>query len=385
MEFVRILDLRTLLAKKSFFVFGPRTTGKSYLVSKQLSDVVAVLDLLRGDVFLRLSANPADLEHLIEPRLAGRKRWVVIDEIQRLPDLLNEVHRLIEQRRLRFLLTGSSARKLRRGAVNLLAGRAWTAQLLPLTSQEIPNFGLDRFLRYGGLPPVVQSDEPGEELYAYVHTYLHEEIQAEGLVRRLPQFSRFLTTAALANGQLLNFAALASDTAIPASTIREYYSILQDTLIGFLLEPWTRSNKRKAISTAKFYFFDTGVVHALAGTQTLDRNSDLYGRSFEHWVGMELRAFLSYRRIRQPLRFWRSTHGHEVDFLVGERTAIETKATRHLSARDLRGLEALQQERQFKQLWMVSQDAVETTRAGIRCVHWRTFLDMLWNDKLISS
>lgn len=245
MEFVRILDLRTLLAKKSFFVFGPRTTGKSYLVSKQLSDVVAVLDLLRGDVFLRLSANPADLEHLIEPRLAGRKRWVVIDEIQRLPDLLNEVHRLIEQRRLRFLLTGSSARKLRRGAVNLLAGRAWTAQLLPLTSQEIPNFGLDRFLRYGGLPPVVQSDEPGEELYAYVHTYLHEEIQAEGLVRRLPQFSRFLTTAALANGQLLNFAALASDTAIPASTIREYYSILQDTLIGFLLEPWTRSNKRR--------------------------------------------------------------------------------------------------------------------------------------------
>lgn len=380
-DFRRLLDLPALLRRKSFFLFGPRATGKSFLVRRQLGDRALVIDLLRSDLYLRLAADPSLLGALVGDR-RGPGEWVVIDEVQKLPLLLDEVHRLIETRRLRFLLTGSSARKLRRGQANLLAGRAWTARLHPLTFAELPRFDLGRMLRYGGLPPVVLSDEPEEELGAYVRTYLQEEIQAEGLVRRLPQFSRFLTTAALTSGQMLNFAQIASDTGMPAATVREHYFLLEDTLVGHLLPAWTKSRKRKAISTAKFYFFDTGVTHALAGTRTIDRNSNLYGQSFEQWIGMELRAYLDYRRRNDPLAYWRSIHEHEVDFLIGDHTAVEVKATRKVVARNLRGLTALDEEGVFRTLVLVSEDQVEATYGRIRCVPWRVLLDDLWNDRL---
>jgi predicted AAA+ superfamily ATPase len=384
MQFKRLLDLDALLMRKSFFLLGPRATGKSWLIRNALGSKATVIDLLRGDHFLRLTSSPSDLESMVTgAEAAAGKRPVVIDEIQRAPELLNEVHRLIEERGLRFVLTGSSARKLRSGSVNLLGGRAWSAELLPLTSREIPHFDLARYLRYGGLPPVQLSAEPEEELAAYVHTYLQEEVRAEGLVRKLPQFSRFLTTAALANGQILNFAAVGSDAGMAASTVREHYAILVDTLVGFMLEPWTKSRKRKAVSTGKFYFFDPGVVHTLAGTRTLDRNSDLYGRSFEQFVGMELRAWLSYRRVREPLCFWRSTHAHEVDFIVGDRLAIETKAARRIAPRDLRGLRALGDEGKVRERILVSHDPVVATREGIRCLPWAQFLDALWADEWI--
>lgn len=381
MDFYRLLDLAALLRRKSIFLFGPRATGKSHLVHTQLGDRALVIDLLRSDLYLRLAADPSLLEALIGPdRKAGD--WVVIDEVQKLPLLLDEVHRLIETRRLHFLLTGSSARKLKGGQANLLAGRAWTARLHPLTSAELPQFDLGRMLRYGGLPPVVTSDSPEEDLGAYVRTYLQEEIQAEGLVRRLPQFSRFLTMAAMTNGQMLNFAQIASDAGMSASTVREHYLLLEDTLVGHLLPAWTKSRRRKAISTAKFYFFDTGVTHALAGTRTLDRNSNLYGQSFEQWMGMELRAYLDYRRKDDPLTYWRSVQRHEVDFLVGDHTAIEVKATRAVTPRDLRGLEALADEGVFRHLLLISEDPLEATRGHVRCVPWRIFLDELWSDRL---
>ena len=344
--------------------------------------MLVVIHVMVADVFLRRSANPNELAGMVEAGVGAGKRWVAIDEIQRLPELLNEVHRLIEERGVRFLMTGSSARKLRRGGTNLLAGRAWTAELHPLTSREIPGFDLERYLRFGGLPSVYGAEEPEEELSAYIQTYLTQEIQAEASVRRLPPFSRFLTGAALANGRTLNFAALAGDAEVPASTIREYYGLLEDTLLGFALEPWRRSRTRKAVATAKFYFFDVGVAHALAGTRALDRNSDLYGRSFEHWLGVEMRAFLSYSRLREPLGFWRSVHGYEVDFVVGERVAVEAKASRRVGKEDLRGLRALKEEKVFRRLLLVSQDPIESVRDGIRCVHWKTFLDELWSGRL---
>ena len=307
----------------------------------------------------------------------------MIDEVQKLPLLLDEVHRLIEARKMRFVLTGSSARKLKRGNANLLAGRAWTARLHPLTRAEIPRFDLPRFLRYGGLPPVVLSEDPKEDLHAYVRTYLHEEIQAEGFVRRLPSFSRFLTMAALTNGQMLNFAKIANDAGLPAATVREYYFLLEDTLVGFLIPAWVKSTKRKAISTAKFYFFDTGVTHALAGTETLDRNSDLYGRSFEQWLGMELRAYLDYHRRHEPISYWRSTADHEVDFIIGDHAAVEAKATRRVGPSDLRGLEALAEEKIVRRLILVSEDPVEMKRGPIRCLPWQRFLDELWADEIL--
>lgn len=281
-----------------------------------------------------------------------------------------------------FLLTGSSARKLKRGHANLLAGRAWTAQLFPLTFSEVPQFDLERFLRWGGLPVVYKSNDPQEELNAYVNTYLYEEIQAEGLVRKLPQFSRFLKVAALSNGQLINFAQIARDASVPASTVKEYYSILEDTLLGFQLNPWTKTRKRKSIETAKFYLFDPGVTHTLSQTKTLDRNSDLYGQSFEQWIGMELRAYLSYRRSNDALCFWRSTHQHEVDFIVGDHTAIEVKATRKTNENHLKNLALLQEEKICERYILVSQDKIETKHGPFSTLHWRTFLEQLWNNQL---
>ncbi len=374
-EIQRALDLRSLLAKKSFFLFGPRATGKSTLIRQQLAGEAFVIDLLDSRNYLRLSATPSDLEAMIA---ASGSALVVIDEVQRIPELLNEVHRLIETKRLRFLLTGSSARKLRRGQANLLAGRVWEARLFPLIYREIADFDLDRYLLYGGLPMVWLSADPAEELDGYVHTYLTEEIMAEGLVRKLPPFSRFLRTIALSNGEMLNFANLANDCQVPPSTVSEYVALLEDTLVGHLLPAWTESRKRKAIRTAKFYFFDCGVTHFLAGTRALDRNSDIYGKSFEQFIGGEIRAWLSYNRIKQPLCYWRSAHGDEVDFLIGEDVAIEVKASSRVSWRDFKGLDRLAEEGVFKHYLLVSQDPTEL-RAGARhALPWQSFIAGLW-------
>lgn len=372
----RALDLQSLLAKKSFFLFGPRATGKSTLVRQQLADEAFVVDLLDSRNYLRLSASPGDLAGMIA---ASNKTLIVIDEVQRVPELLNEVHRLIETQRLRFLLTGSSARKLRRGQANLLAGRVWEARLFPLIFREITEFDLDRYLLYGGLPMVWLGDEPVEELDAYTHTYLTEEIMAEGLVRKLPPFSRFLRAMALSNGDMLNFTKLASDCQVPPSTVTEYVALLEDTLVGHLLPAWAQSKKRKAIRTAKFYFFDCGVTHLLAGTRTLDRNSDLYGQSFEQFIGGEIRAWLSYNRIRQDLCYWRSAQGDEVDFLIGEDIAVEVKASTRVGWRDFKGLDRLAEEGVFKHYLLVSQDPTEMRDGARHALPWQSFINALWD------
>jgi predicted AAA+ superfamily ATPase len=380
MDIPRQLKLGPLLAKKSFFLFGPRATGKTTLVRQQLAGKAFIIDLLDSRYFLRLSSNPHELESLIAARPAD---IYVIDEIQRIPELLNEIHRLIETRNLTFLLTGSSARKLRRGRANLLAGRVWNAGMFPLIYHEIPDFDLNRYLLYGGLPAVYLSAHPEEELDAYVNTYLKEEILAEGLIRRLPPFSRFLKTIALANSEMINFTKLANDCQVPPSTVTEYVGLLEDTLVGYLLPAWTESKKRKAIKTGKFYFFDPGITHMLAGTEALDRNSNLYGKSFEQFICMELRAYLSYRRKKLPLTYWRSKSGHEVDFLIGTRTAIEVKASRKISRNDFKGLNYLKEEGVFKNLILVSQDPISTLTSNILTVPWQKFLSDLWKDKFV--
>jgi predicted AAA+ superfamily ATPase len=380
MEIQRQLQLVPLLTKKSFFLFGPRATGKTTLVRQQLAEKAFIIDLLDSRYFLRLSSAPHELESLIAATPAD---IIVIDEIQRIPELLNEIHRLIETRNLTFLLTGSSARKLRRGRANLLAGRVWNAGMFPLIYNEIPDFDLSRYLRYGGMPAVYLSAHPEEELDAYVNTYLKEEILAEGLIRRLPPFSRFLKTIALANSEMINFTKLANDCQVPPSTVTEYVGLLEDTLVGFLLPAWIESKKRKAIKTGKFYFFDPGITHMLAGTESLDRNSNLYGKSFEQFICMELRAYLSYRRKKLSLTYWRSKSGHEVDFLIGTRTAIEVKASRRISRNDLKGLNYLKEEGVFQNLILVSQDPVSTLNDGILTIPWQKFLSDLWKDKFV--
>lgn len=377
----RHLDLSRLLESKSHFLFGARLTGKSTLVAQQLAEVAEVFDLLDPETFLRASSDPAWFERVVS---SSGKQFVVVDEIQRLPLLLNSVQRMIVHHGIRFLLTGSSVRKLRRSGANFLGGRARTAQLFPLTSDEIPNFDLERYLHCGGLPSVYLSQTPQSELADYVFTYMREEVQAEGWIRNLPPFTRFLQTMALANGELLNFTNMANDCHVAVKNIRNYVQILEDTLFGALLQPWRAARRRKAIATAKFYFFDTGVARILTGVERIERRSNLYGKAFEHFIWMELRAYLSYHaKNLTEFTFWRSRQGHEVDFLVGEELAIEVKAARSVSPRDLKGLRLLAEEGVFKKFYLVSQDQSEQQHEIFQLVHWEVFLQRLWNNELL--
>lgn len=372
----RILDIASLAEKKSLFLFGPRSTGKTTLLLQQFPPE-RIINLLRSTVFLPLSQDPGRLADYIRA-MPYPEQPVVIDEIQKLPQLLDEVHDLIESRGLRFILTGSSGRKLRRSGVNLLAGRAWQTDLFPLCSAEIGDVDLDSYLLYGGLPQVLTSADPQEELDAYINTYLREEIMAESLVQNLAHFSSFLRVAALANAQQVNFANLSRDTGVPASSVRGWFGILQDSFVGFLLEPW-QGPKRKAVATAKFYFFDVGVANFLAGFHALPRGGAEYGAAFEHFIAMELRAWLSYSRTKERLCYWRTREGLEVDFILGTRLAVEAKATSRVHPADLKGLRALAAEQPFAERILVCQEELERlTEDGIRIMPWRKFLKELW-------
>lgn len=382
----RTINLLELMNKKSHFLFGPRSTGKSTAIRQQLGEKAVIVNLLRTSVQTTLLKNPEELEGIIDASVNSNPSMVVIDEIQKVPALLDEVHRLIEERNFRFLLSGSSARKLKASGVNLLGGRAWISNMFPLTTEELKeNFKLERYLRYGGLPHVYTSSFPQDELEAYITTYINEEIKMEGLVRKIPAFLDFLRLAALTNTQLLNFSTIASDVGVSATTIKEYYGILEDTLIGRLLQPWAKSSKRKSVATAKFYFFDTGVCHTLAETQTIDRNSDLYGQSFEQLIFMELSAYLSYRNRKEKIRFWRSQDRHEVDFTIGDEIAIEVKSTKKINKDDFLGINALREEGVFKLFFIVSSDPVDVVRDDVHCLIWKTFLQRLWADQILKA
>ena len=391
MEFQRRLQLLELVRKKSYFLFGPRGTGKSYLIRRTFPERAVVINLLRTTVQLRLGRNPSELEELIDEASAGNPRLVVIDEIQKLPILLDEVHRLIEERQITFLLTGSSARSLKKSGVNLLAGRAWIAELFPLTFAEIPAFHLDRFLRFGGLPAVVLSEDPDEELDAYVQTYLNEEIKAESLVRKVPAFVEFLRFAALSNGQIVHYARLANDAGVSPPTIASYFQILEDTMIGFQVPSWKKPTSRKPIASSKFYLFDTGVANALAGTRSVDRNSNLFGTLFEQWIAMELRAYLSYSRIKDRLMFWRTEDGAEVDFIVDGQIAVEVKASQKVSEADLKSLRILQAESRGRKdplvgdYYLISNDPLDRTKDGVHLLHWKTFMQRLWAGDIFQN
>lgn len=377
--FHRLADLRDDVAKKSLFLFGPRQTGKTSLL-KTLFPESPFYNLLLSDVYFRLSQRPQVIREEVEALAVDYRRPVIIDEIQKLPILLDEVHNLIEDKKLHFILTGSSARKLKHGSANLLGGRAWTRHLFPLVSAEIPNYDLMRILNYGALPSIYLSENPEEDLAAYVGNYLQEEIKAEGLTRKIENFSRFLQTASLCNAELVNFANVASDAQVPARTVREYFSILEDTLIGTVLEPFTKTKKRKAIQTGKFYYFDVGVCNFLAGRTNVRPKTELFGKALEHFIFTELAAYLSYHRDRRPLSFWRSTSKQEVDFIIGDEVAIEVKGTDMVLEKHLAGIRALSEEIQFKHQIVVSMDPKPRKIGDTMVMPVRHFLESLWGN-----
>jgi predicted AAA+ superfamily ATPase len=371
----RIPDLKRWLKSKSHFLFGPRQTGKSFLIRHTLPDH-RVYDLLDTSVFLALSQNPGRMAEEVGPT----ERIVVIDEIQRLPVLLNEVHRLIEERGLRFLLTGSSARKLRRGGVNLLGGRARTKYLHPLTWKELGgHFDLDRALQNGLLPSIYFSDDPGADLRAYAGTYLQQEIVAEGAVRNVPAFSRFLRVAALCNGQIVNFTNVANDAQVPRTTVYEYFEILKDTLILQELPAWRESTVRKPLVSSKYYLFDVGIAGAIQG-RAFRKGTPEYGEALETFLLHELVSYRDYGS-EEPLYFWRSTSGFEVDFILADHTAIEVKAKSNITDRDLKSLKALAEEEKFKRYICVCLERRRRVVDGIQILPIIDFLEALWGGQ----
>lgn len=371
----RALDLGKLLEAKSHFLLGPRQTGKTTLVRETLPDV-RVYDLLDSSVFLTLSRDPSLLSEQLPPDV----RTVVIDEIQRLPVLLNEVHRLIESRGIHFLLTGSSARKLRQGGVNLLGGRARTKFLHPLTSDELgERFDQEDAIERGTIPSIYFSDDPAADLEAYAGTYLQQEVVAEGATRNVQAFSRFLRVAALCNATVVNFTNVANDAQVPRTTVYEYFEILKDTLVLHELPAWRQSVKRKPLVSSKYYFFDVGVASALQG-RTLRPGTPEFGPGLETYVMHELTAYSDYR-TGEPVRFWRSSSGFEVDFILGDHTAIEVKAKRHVSERDLKPLRMLAEEGAFERYICVCRERRARRRDGILVLPFEEFFGSLWGGE----
>lgn len=376
----RVLDLKEILKHKSIFLFGPRQTGKTTLVRQAFPDA-AFYDLLEADTFRELSARPEYLRQTLSPQ----QPLVVVDEIQKLPALLDEVQLLIERnKKLRVILTGSSARKLRRGAANLLGGRAWVCRLHPLVTPELDGPRLLDRLNRGSLPSIIDSEHYREDLKAYVGTYLREEIRAEGLTRSIEDFSRFLEVAGLTAGEQINFSAVASDAGYPPRTVREHYQILEDTLVGHQFPAYRKTSKRKPVATAKFYFFDVGVANTLKRTPIIEEGSDAYGRALEHLIFLELRSFLDYHRLDHELTYWRSRSQFEVDFVVGDQVGIEVKSKGRVSPRDYKGLSALTEEVRLKRKIVICGERMRRRADdGTEIIPPALFLKELWSGKLL--
>ena len=371
----RLLDLPALLEKKSHFLLGPRQTGKTFLIQHTLKNA-RVYDLLDTSIYLALSQNPGRIAQELSPK----DRIVVIDEIQRLPELLNEVHRLIETRGLRFLLTGSSARKLRRGGVNLLGGRARTKYLHPLTCKELGDrFDLRLATERGLLPSIYFSDDPHADLQSYAGSYLQQEIVAEGATRNVPAFSRFLKVAAFCNGTIVNFTKVANDAQVARTTVYEYFEILRDTLILFELPAWKKTKKRKPLASSKYYFFDVGVVSSLQGRRFRLQTPE-FGEALETYLMHELTCHSDYVS-QEPLSYWRSTTGFEVDFIIGDHTAIEVKSKENVSPQDLKSLRVLAEEKQLKRYLCVSLEPRPRKVEGVSVLPLGDFLAALWSGE----
>jgi predicted AAA+ superfamily ATPase len=380
MYYSRLSQISEIIKLKSCFLLGPRQTGKSTLLKTALAEA-PVWNLLDVSVFLNVSADPSIIRRQIRA-MKPKPSVVVIDEIQKLPLLLNEVHLMIEEDKIRFVLTGSSARALRRQGVNLLAGRARMSYLHPFVSRELgSDFDLLRALNRGLIPSIYLSDAFDSDLADYAGTFLKEEIMNEGLSRNIPAFSRFLEVAALSNGTVINFTNLASDTQAKRTTVVDWYDVLKDTLIAHELPAWNKSIKRKAIQAGKYYLFDTGVARHLAKAPLITERSKAFGDAFEHFLFLELKAAQSYAYL-QDLHYWRSTSGFEVDFLVNNSIAIEAKGKINLDSKDFKGLKAIGDEPGIRRRILVCMREKKEVHSGIEVMPWQEFLELLWNKNL---
>ena len=366
---------------ESLFLWGARQTGKSTLLKAQYPDSI-YFDLLLSDVYGNLLRNPALLRETI---LAGNpSSLVVIDEIQRIPSLLNEVHWLITNHNIRFILSGSSPRKILRSGANLLGGRALRYELYPLIYKEIPDFDLLRALNHGLLPRHYLSKNPKKLNSAYVGSYLHDEIMAEAKIRNIASFSRFLEAASFSNGEIVNYTNIATECGVSSPSIKEYFQILEDTLIGRFLLSYQKRPKRRVVRAPKFYFFDVGIANFLAKRYFIEPETEAFGKAFEHFIYHEIFVHSKYSGLEYPISYWRTTSQIEIDFVLGENeVGIEVKASKLANKHHLRGLKHFSEEYQVKKLILISNDPLPRKVGNIFIMPWKVFLEKLWSGEII--
>ena len=370
---------------QSAFLWGPRKVGKSTLLAERFP-ASARFDLLDTRTLIDFTKAPWTFaERVAALPVEQRRLPIVVDEAQKAPAILDEVHRLIESDGLSFVLCGSSARKLKRGGGNLLGGRAWRFELHPLGWPELPDFDLLRALNRGLIPPHYDAIHHGRSLAGYIDDYLKEEVFAEGLTRNVAAFARFFDMLGFSHGELLNFSGIARDCGVDGKTVREYFQILDDTLLGTMIEPFARRRSRAIITRApKFYLFDVGVAGHLANRRIEQRAGPGFGRALEHFILMELLAYRSYREADFPVRFWRTKSGLEVDFVLGRtaEVAVEVKGAR-VRTEDLKGIRAFAEEHRPARAVVVCDEAAPRRVEQVDILPWEAFLERLWEGELL--
>lgn len=372
----RILQLTNEL-DGSIFLFGARQTGKSTILRQQFPGAIYI-DLLDTEVKSRFSRRPVLLYETLQDK--PEETLVIIDEIPEVPELLNEVHRLISERQLIFILCGSSARKLKRKGKNTLGGRALPVYLYPFVSAEIPDFDIDHAVSFGMIPSHYLAKNPERRLSAYIQVYLKEEIKEEALVRNLDAFQRFLEVAALTDGEIVNNNNIAQDCGVSATTVSAYFDILEDTLIGYRIPAFAKVMKRRLVQAPRFYYFDIGVTNHLLHRKELVRGTPEYGHAFEHLVIQEIYAWLHYTHYEETLTYWRTYTGLEVDVIIGDaRVAIEIKSALEVMTRHLKGLKAFGEEHPLSRRIIVSLDKFNRHMGDIECIYVLDFFKLLWS------
>jgi predicted AAA+ superfamily ATPase len=371
--------------RQSAFLWGPRKTGKSTYLKARFPKS-PVYDFLMTDLFVELSKRPFLLrEQLLAKAESELHQPIILDEVQKVPQILDEVHWLIENKGLRFILCGSSARKLKRGQSNLLGGRAWRYEMFPLVAPELERVDLLRALNHGMIPVHYLQDDYKRALKAYVRDYLKEEVFNEGLTRNLPAFSRFFDAMGYSHGELINYSNIARDCGVDSKTVKEYYQILVDTLLGRFVLPFKARQARQVIGkTPKFYLFDVGVAGAITNRHLSQERGELFGKALEHFIFMEIAAYNSLKELDFEINFWRTKSGLEVDFVLGGgEVAVEVKGTSRVDSSDLRSLKTFVTEFSPRQALVVCNEKAERIHEKIKILPWRVFLRELWEGKII--
>ncbi len=368
------------------FLWGARKTGKLTYLKERFPNSL-IYDFLQTDLFLEFSKRPSLLRELLLAKDADvLRRPIILDEVQKIPQILDEVHWLIENKGFSFILCGSSARKLKRGKANLLGGRAWRYEMFPFVTAELEDWDLLQVLNRGMIPEHYLRDSYRKSLRAYTQDYLKEEVFAESLTRNIPAFTRFFDSMGYSHGELTNYSNIARDCGVDSKTVKEYYQILIDTLIGTRIEPFKRRQTRQAISkTSKFYLFAVGVAGAITNRRIEEEKGELFGKAFEHFILMELLAYRSYKELDYEINFWRTKSGQEVDFVLGGgEIAIEVKGSSRLDKRDLTSIKVFIEEHTPREALIVCNEREERIHDRIRIMPYRSFLEQLWDGRLIS-